>query len=187
MKKHVLFSRKAFSLLELIIVIIIVGVLASLALPRFLRLMYSAQAVEVLNQISIIRKVLYACMDQYGVDPAEPNLYAIPPYNDCYDLDKLPIDNPNNNTQQNFIYEIRGGSSSNFAPSLPFNIMGTSKKSSPVTNIINGTLLVSYPSDSGRVIIYYDSPAGYSGPLPLVCGYGIFSLLSKPDCPQYGA
>jgi len=48
-------------LLELIIVIIIVGVLAGLALPRFFRMIERSRSVEAMNYIGNIRRALDRC------------------------------------------------------------------------------------------------------------------------------
>ena len=52
---------KAFTLLELIIVIIIVGVLASLALPRFFRMIEESRATEAWVNIGAIRQAMERC------------------------------------------------------------------------------------------------------------------------------
>lgn len=52
---------KAFTLLEVIIVIIIIGVLASLALPRFFRLVEYSRSVEAVQSILLIRNSMERC------------------------------------------------------------------------------------------------------------------------------
>lgn len=52
---------KAFTLLEVIIVIIIVGVLASLALPRFFRTIEFSRSTEAFSAIQVIRGGLERC------------------------------------------------------------------------------------------------------------------------------
>lgn len=54
-------SRKGFTLLEIIIVIIIVGVLASLALPRFFSTVEYSRSTEALASISALRKSVERC------------------------------------------------------------------------------------------------------------------------------
>ncbi len=56
-----LMERQGFTLLEIIIVIIIVGVLASLALPKFFRTVEYARSTEALTSISAIRQSVERC------------------------------------------------------------------------------------------------------------------------------
>ena len=54
-------TKSGFTLLEIIIVIIIVGVLASLALPRFFKTIEYSRAQEALNNLSVIRQAMERC------------------------------------------------------------------------------------------------------------------------------
>ncbi len=54
-------NTKGFTLLEIIIVIIIVGVLASLALPRFFSTVEFSRSTEALNALGVIRKSIARC------------------------------------------------------------------------------------------------------------------------------
>ncbi len=54
-------NKKGFTLLEIIIVIIIVGVLASLALPRFFSTVEFSRSTEALNALGVIRKSIMRC------------------------------------------------------------------------------------------------------------------------------
>ena len=54
-------NKSGFTLLEIIIVIIIVGVLASLALPRFFSTVEYSRATEALNSLGVIRQAVVRC------------------------------------------------------------------------------------------------------------------------------
>ena len=54
-------NKSGFTLLEIIIVIIIVGVLASLALPRLFSTVEFSRSTEALNAIGMIRKSMERC------------------------------------------------------------------------------------------------------------------------------
>ena len=54
-------NKKGFTLLEVIIVIIIIGVLASLALPRLFSTVEYSRATEALNTMSSMRQSMERC------------------------------------------------------------------------------------------------------------------------------
>jgi prepilin-type N-terminal cleavage/methylation domain-containing protein len=59
-------SVAGFTLLEILVVIIIVGVLASVALPSLFRNVERSRATEALNTLGIIRRGIEACAMQFG-------------------------------------------------------------------------------------------------------------------------
>lgn len=65
MAKHK-FYPCGFTLLELIVVIIIVGVLAGLAIPRFFRIIERSRAVEAVANLGVIRRAVEMCYVQRG-------------------------------------------------------------------------------------------------------------------------
>ena len=54
-------NKSGFTLLEIIIVIIIIGVLASLALPRFFNTIEYSKAQEALTALSMLRRSMERC------------------------------------------------------------------------------------------------------------------------------
>ena len=54
-------NKSGFTLLELIIVIIILGIVASLALPRFVRTAAGARAQEALTHLGVLRESMERC------------------------------------------------------------------------------------------------------------------------------
>jgi prepilin-type N-terminal cleavage/methylation domain-containing protein len=59
---------KGFTLVEILVVIIIVGVLASVALPSLFRNIEHSRAAEALNTLGIIQRSLEACSMQFNGD-----------------------------------------------------------------------------------------------------------------------
>lgn len=54
-------NKSGFTLLEIIIVIIIVGVLSSLALPRFFKTVEFSKSSEALNNLGVVRQAIERC------------------------------------------------------------------------------------------------------------------------------
>src|SRR5207237_5904497 len=73
-------GRKGFTLVELAVVIIIIGVLAAFAVPRFLDSVERSKAAEAFNYMSAV----CAAQERYQV---RQGTY-------CYDLTKLDIQMP---------------------------------------------------------------------------------------------
>ena len=93
-------NKSGFTLLEVIIVIIIVGVLASLALPRFFKTVEYSRATEALQNLSAIRQSLQRCY------LAKSNNYT---NCDAANLADLDIDDPSTAVQSHFTYAIAAG------------------------------------------------------------------------------
>ena len=96
-------QKNGFTLLELIIVIIIVGVLAGTAIPRFFSLVEYSKAAEAFASISAIRHSIDRCYLYYGN------------YTSCLPIrtlrfpeewDNLDIDHPGDSPGANFYYRV---------------------------------------------------------------------------------
>jgi len=101
MKK--LTNTSGFTLLEIIIVIIIVGVLASLALPRFFATVEFSRSTEAFSSLTAIRGALERCYLQKSGT-----------YSGCDDFDDLDIDDPALAPNSHFSYSIQSTSDTGY-------------------------------------------------------------------------
>lgn len=90
-------QKSGFTLLEIIIVIIIVGVLASLALPRFFSTVEFSRSTEALTSLSSVRQSVERC-----------GLAQNQSYTGCV-LGAIDIDNPGNSPGAHFTYQVTAG------------------------------------------------------------------------------
>ena len=96
-------NNSGFTLLEIIIVIIIVGVLASLALPRLFSTIEFSRSTEAFSSITSIRSSMERCY-----------LMNNETYQGCgdTDFDELDIDDPATSPNAHFTYGITVGGTS---------------------------------------------------------------------------
>ena len=90
-------NQSGFTLLEIIIVIIIIGVLASLALPRLFSTVEFSKSSEALSSISSIRSSLERCYLQSGGSYATCGAFA-----------NLDINDPSTSPNAHFTYQFLG-------------------------------------------------------------------------------
>ena len=90
--KHRLNQSSGFTLLELLMVVIIVGILAALALPGYIRSVERARTAEATTTLGQIRGAIQRYCVENGGPPA--------------DLTVLDVDNPNNLPVRRFDYAI---------------------------------------------------------------------------------
>ncbi len=95
-------NKSGFTLLEIIIVIIIVGVLASLALPRFFATVEFSKSTEALNAMSAVRGSLERCY-----------LASAGTYVGCT-IASLDVADPGTSPGARFTYAISGPSATGY-------------------------------------------------------------------------
>ena len=83
-------NKSGFTLLEIIIVIIIVGVLASLALPRLFNTIEFSRTTEALNVIGGLKRSADRCALANEAQLGTPN------WNTCLTWDELATEDPSN-------------------------------------------------------------------------------------------
>lgn len=80
--------RKGFTLLELLIVVIIVGILAAIAVPQFFKVAERARATELVNILGAVRSAqmrYYSLHTSFATTIADLDL-DVPTYGKYYDL-----------------------------------------------------------------------------------------------------
>ena len=78
-------KKKGFTLLELLIVVIIIGILASMAIPQYQRILVRSKTAEALTNLGVLR----GSMDRYWYDQVAGGDIYVP-------LDVLIVGNPIN-------------------------------------------------------------------------------------------
>jgi len=86
-------KRKGFTMLEILIVIIIIAILATFAIPQYLRASQRAIAAEAVTSIGAVRGALARYYQENGSFTGVV-------------WNELDIDNPNDVNKANFSYEI---------------------------------------------------------------------------------
>ncbi len=95
-------NKSGFTLLEIIIVIIIVGVLASLALPRFFATVEFSKSTEALNAMGTLRQSMERCY-----------LASAGSYATCT-IASLDVENPGNSPGARFTYTVTGATATDY-------------------------------------------------------------------------
>lgn len=94
-------KKSGFTLLEIIIVIIIVGVLASLALPRFFNTIAYSRSSEALNAIGVLKRGADRCAMAVEATTGVANDYG-----QCDSFAEIGIDDPGTAAGAFFAYAI---------------------------------------------------------------------------------
>ena len=126
--------RKGLTLLELIVVIIVIGVVASLALPRFFRLVEFSKSVEAIQSIGVIRDSMERCyMAASDYAQCRLNSPGLGP-------DSLDVENPGTAFNAHFGYRV------NIA-GAPFKYRITATRNTLDGGTAGGTITFIYRQD----------------------------------------
>lgn len=96
-------GKRGFTLLEILIVIIIIGILATLAVPQYFRTIERARQSEAISNLGLLR----GAMERSWMAMASPTFVGLT-------LDTLDIDNPNDNANNLYNYSITVQTADNF-------------------------------------------------------------------------
>ena len=118
-------QKRGFTLLEIIIVIIIVGVLASLALPRFFNTVEYSRSTEAFASMAALRGAMERCYLQVG------NM------SECTNAGNLDIEDPSNSPNNHFSYGLNAG-----AGSSAYSVLATRNTRDSGTSASSITLTV---------------------------------------------
>jgi prepilin-type N-terminal cleavage/methylation domain-containing protein len=99
-------NKKGFTLLELMIVVIVIGILAAIAMPRYIDTIERARMAEALSNLDVIR----ASEKRYWAE--QLGWSGTGTYTNS--IDALDIDNPNNEPNRLFTYSITGAGAAGF-------------------------------------------------------------------------
>ena len=90
-------KESGFTLLEVIIVIIIIGVMAALALPRFFSTVEYTKAAEAMNAVSMVRQSIERCYMMRST------------FTNCNVFTTLDVEDPGTVPNSHFTYVIGAG------------------------------------------------------------------------------
>lgn len=101
-------NRRAFTLLELLVTVVIVGLLASIALPSFLASSQQARYSEAKTQMGKLKTVLLAYYNEYGRFPEDIGSRVLP--DEALRSDWKPADSTYNSSYDYDSYRVSSGS-----------------------------------------------------------------------------
>lgn len=126
----VLSGKKGFTMLELLMVVIIIGILATLAVPQYMSFIEKARAAEAMSTIGAIRTA--------------ENLYKLENGTYAGSIDLLAIEAPTSGSATYWTYSVSGGSDTGFTVTA----RRTSKKAG--SNVAGQTIILNWTDASGE-------------------------------------
>jgi len=132
MKKICSFTKKrnGFTMLELLMVVIIIGILATIALPQYMSFVEKARAAEAMTTIGALRTA--------------ENLYKLENGTYSPNVADLTITVPTSGSATYWTYSVSGGSETGFSVTAS----RTSKKAS--ASVIGQTIVMTWNDSSGE-------------------------------------
>ena len=70
--------RRGFTLIEIMMVVVIIGILARVALPKYQQVRTRARAAAMISELNVIRGAAYMSFENTGVWPAETGTGKVP-------------------------------------------------------------------------------------------------------------
>jgi prepilin-type N-terminal cleavage/methylation domain-containing protein len=119
-------NKSGFTLLEILVVIIIVGVLASVAMPTLFRNVERSRSTEALNSMGIVKRGLDACSMQYNGD-----------YTTCSSFGDAGMEDPSNSAGTHFTYAISGQSATGFTVTATRNTLDNGTSTDTIVFTVN--------------------------------------------------
>ena len=126
-------NKKGFTLLEIIIVIIIIGVLAALALPRLFKTVEFSRSAEALNSFTVIRGAMERCyIASSSPSYANCNLTSGSPL-----TSNLDVEDPATSPNSHFTYDIQKEDLNSYSILATRNTLDGGQTSSTITLSVN--------------------------------------------------
>ena len=120
-------NNSGFTLLEIVIAIIIVGVLASLALPKFFSTVEYSKSTEALTAMASLRQSMERC-----------HLQSNETYVGC-DQSNIDMSDPTNSTGSHFAYAIAGQTTTAYTITATRNTYDGGDGASQITLTVTST------------------------------------------------
>ncbi len=127
-------KKSGFTLLEIIIVVIIIGVLASLALPRFFKMVEYSRSAEALNSITAIRGAVERCELRLGLA-------------NCNSFANLALENPTTAPNSHWTFTIAVNSPNTGS----YQITATRNTNEDTTTAVGGRITVAVDPNAGTM------------------------------------